>query len=281
MKRTTKEWMSVLLAQTARTRIIINRPDSEVESFWRVLPHFPPPLGAVALLRAGPALSRAPLAAIFWHGFVGLLGFSVSCKLTSHQLMSPLLCGGLFLLLIPSPLFDPVIPPHCFGLIPACFLFCPAAAPRAPRWHWSLLLLHFDPQEHQLLGPAGQLPVLADDEVTRKLALLIDGECHGSGPLQAARHFGFSKQRYFQLRQAYRQGGAAALKSKKRGPQGNYRRTNEVVRQVIRHRFLDPDATPAVIAQKLTQAGWIISIRSVERVIEQFGLQKKTPSLCS
>ena len=56
---------------------------------------------------------------------------------------------------------------------------------------------------------------------------------------------------------------------------------NEVVRQVIRHRFLDPEASPAVIAQKLSQAGWIISIRSVERVIEQFGLQKKTPSLRS
>jgi hypothetical protein len=142
-------------------------------------------------------------------------------------------------------------------------------------------MLQFDPQQHQLIGPAGQLPVLCDDEVTRKLAMLIEGECHGSGPLQAAHNFGFSKQRYFQLRQAFRQGGASALSSKKRGPKRNYRRTNEVVRQVIRHRFLDPDASPAVIAQKLTQAGWAISIRSVERVIEQFGLQKKTPSLPS
>jgi hypothetical protein len=140
-------------------------------------------------------------------------------------------------------------------------------------------MLHFDPLQHQLIGPAGQLCVPTDDEVTRKLAMLIDGECQGSGPLQAARNFGFSKQRYFQLRQAYRQGGALALGSKKRGPKRNYRRTNEVVRQVIRHRFLDPDASPAVIAQKLTQAGRTISIRSVERVIEQFGLQKKTPSL--
>jgi hypothetical protein len=142
-------------------------------------------------------------------------------------------------------------------------------------------MLQFDSEEHQLIGPAGQLPIPADDEVTRKLAMLIDGECHGSGPLQAARDFGFSKQRYFQLRQAFREGGAAALASKKRGPKSNYRRTNEVVCQVIRQRFLDPEAGPAVIAQKLNQAGWVISVRSVERVIEQFGLQKKTPSLPS
>jgi hypothetical protein len=140
-------------------------------------------------------------------------------------------------------------------------------------------MLHFDPHQRQLRGPAGHLLVPTDDDVTRKLAMLIDGECHGSGPLQAARNFGFCKQRSFQRRHAYEQGGAAALASKKRGPKGNYRRTPEVVRQVIRHRFLDPEASPAVIAQKLTQTDLPLSIRSVERVIAQFGLQKKTPSL--
>jgi hypothetical protein len=53
------------------------------------------------------------------------------------------------------------------------------------------------------------------------------------------------------------------------------------VRQVIRHRFLDPDASAAVIAQKLTQASFTISVRSVDRIIEDFGLQKKTVPLLS
>ena len=44
---------------------------------------------------------------------------------------------------------------------------------------------------------------------------------------------------------------------------------------MIRHRFLDPEAPAEVIAQKLCQSGWEISIRSVQRVIEEFGLQKK------
>jgi hypothetical protein len=73
--------------------------------------------------------------------------------------------------------------------------------------------------------------------------------------------------------------GASALQSQKRGPKTNYVRTDEVERQVIRHRFLDPDASADIIAQKLRQAGFPVSTRSVERVIEKYGLQKKTPSL--
>lgn len=136
-------------------------------------------------------------------------------------------------------------------------------------------MARFDLKKQVLVGPKGRLPVHDDDEITRKLAMLIEGECEESGPIAAAREFGFSKQRYFQLRTAFVERGAVALQSRKRGPKTHYRRTAEVVRQVIRHRFLDPDASAEVIAQKLSQGGWEISIRSVQRVIEEFGLQKK------
>ena len=137
-------------------------------------------------------------------------------------------------------------------------------------------MAEFDPRCHDLVGASGRLPVPADDEITRKLSMLIEGECEGLGPSKAARKFGFSRQRYFQIRAAFTELGARALQSQKRGPRTNYRRTAEVVRQVIRYRFLDPKASAEVIAQKLCQSGWTISIRSVQRVIEDFGLQKKT-----
>ncbi len=140
-------------------------------------------------------------------------------------------------------------------------------------------MVWFDDQKQALMGTNGSLELPDDDEITRKLSMLIEGECEGLGPSQAARKFDFSKQRYFQLRAAFRDHGALGLLSQKRGPKRNYRRTEEVVRQVIRHRFLDPEASAAVIAQKLCQCGWTISTRSVERVIEQFGLQKKITSL--
>ena len=137
-------------------------------------------------------------------------------------------------------------------------------------------MAQFDLKKQVLVGSKGSLSVRGDDEITRKLAMLLEGECEGLGPTRAARKYGFSKQRYFQLRIAFAEGGAAALQSHKRGPKTHYRRTAEVVRQVIRHRFLDPDVSVEVIAQKLRQCGCQISNRSVERVIEEYGLQKKT-----
>ena len=141
--------------------------------------------------------------------------------------------------------------------------------------------MHFDLQAHNLVGEHGSLAVTDSDEITRKLVMLIEGECEGLGPTEAAKKFGFSKQRYFQLRGAFKEHGATALQSKTRGPKTNYRRTDELVRQVIWHRFLDPDASAEVIAQKLRQTGFSISNRSVERVIAEYGLQKKTLPMSS
>jgi len=119
------------------------------------------------------------------------------------------------------------------------------------------------------------LPIAENDEVGRKLMMLIEGECTETGPLKAAQKFGYTKQRYYQLLALLREQGTAGLCSKPRGPKQNYRRTNDLVQQVIRHRYLDPDASIEVIAQKLVQSGYPISKRSVSRVIEEYGLQKK------
>jgi hypothetical protein len=137
-------------------------------------------------------------------------------------------------------------------------------------------MLHIDQPTLRLEGPDGSLPILPDDEITFKLAMIYEGQCEGLGPSAAALKFGYTKQRYFQLLHAFLEKGAVALQSGKRGPKTNYRRTDEVVRQVIRYRFLDPEGSPEIIAQKLRQAGWEISNRSVERIIETYGLQKKT-----
>ena len=142
-------------------------------------------------------------------------------------------------------------------------------------------MAQFDLKKHALVGVGGSLSVREDDEITRKLLMLMEGECEEVGPLQAATKFGFSKQRYFQLRSAFNESGAQALQSQKRGPKTKYRQTAEIVRQVIRHRFLDGDASAEVIAQKLRQTGGTISNRTVERIIAEYGLQKKTPQIPS
>src|SRR5271155_1550297 len=139
--------------------------------------------------------------------------------------------------------------------------------------------MQFDIPARRIIGPAGELPVLPDDLVVSRLAMLIEGQCEGIGAAKAAEKLQLSKQRYFQLLRLYREEGRVGLQGQKPGPKRNYVRTDEVVRQVIRQRFLDPDATVDVLAQKLRQAGFPVSTRSVVRVIEEYGLQKKTLSL--
>ena len=70
-------------------------------------------------------------------------------------------------------------------------------------------MLQFKDGRVVLEGSNGTLEVLAGDEITRKLAMLFEGQCEGLGPKRAARKFGYSKQRYFQLLDRFRRQGAA------------------------------------------------------------------------
>lgn len=136
--------------------------------------------------------------------------------------------------------------------------------------------ISFSKKKLRFSGPGGTLPVGDDDEVCRRLAMLVIGQCEGKGATQAAKQFNFSRQRYYQLLNAFEQEGVLGLALESRGPKSDYRRTDQVIRLVIRCRFLDPEASPEVIAQKIRQQNHAISQRSVERIIADYGLQKKT-----
>lgn len=131
-------------------------------------------------------------------------------------------------------------------------------------------------QRLRFTGPGGSLLVPKDDEVSRRLAMLIEGQCEDLGPSKAAEKFNFTRQRYYQILNNFLKHGAAGLLLQTPGPKSDYRRTDQVVRLVIRCRFLDPDSSPEVIAQKIRQQNHPISQRSVERIIADYGLQKKT-----
>jgi hypothetical protein len=140
----------------------------------------------------------------------------------------------------------------------------------------SNMKISFSNDQLSFSGPGGSLTFPLDDEISRRLAMLFTGECEGLGATQAAKQFQFSRQRYYQLRQLYLQHGALGLAPETPGPKTDYRRTEQIIRLVIRSRFLDPDASAEVIAQKLRQDLHAISQRSVERIIADYGLQKKT-----
>ena len=137
-------------------------------------------------------------------------------------------------------------------------------------------MITFDRATRTLTGPAGSLSLPPQDVLTPKLFMLGLGQCEGLGPTAAAQMFDYSRQYYHFLLKRFEQQGAEGLIPSKTGPKSNYRRTDLVVRQIIRFRFLDPEISPEVIAQKLRQDGYPISTTSVKRVIADFGLQKKT-----
>lgn len=119
------------------------------------------------------------------------------------------------------------------------------------------------------------LNIRPDDAVSLKMFMLIEG-IYGLGVKHSIKKYGYSEQRYYQLLKEFRLSGSAALTDKKRGPKQNSQRTEKIVQQIIRYRFLDPDSSAPVITQKLRQRGVPISQRSVERTIQEYGLQKKT-----
>jgi len=119
------------------------------------------------------------------------------------------------------------------------------------------------------------LNVQPDDTASLKMLMLIEG-IYGQGVKHSIEKYGYTEQRYYQLLKDYQREGITGLSDKKRGPKQRVRRTEQVIQQIIRYRFLDPESSAAVIAQKLKQNGFSISVRSVERTIQDYGLQKKT-----
>ncbi len=119
------------------------------------------------------------------------------------------------------------------------------------------------------------LNVRDSDDVLNKMLMLIEGT-YGKGIQHSIRKYGYTEQRYHQLLKSFKESGTEALFNKKKGPKVNYVRTDKLIQLIIRYRYLDPQSPASVIAQKLKQDGYKISVRSVERTIQEYGMQKKT-----
>lgn len=116
-----------------------------------------------------------------------------------------------------------------------------------------------------------------DDEVGADLAMLIAGETSGR-PLPAVlAEFGRSRSTYYDKLKRFREGGVAALLARPSGPRTAWRRPLEVVRFIVTSRLRDPDRSTPQIAEDLARLGHVVSVRSVERTLTQFGLTRPPP----
>ncbi|MCF8337466.1 MAG: helix-turn-helix domain-containing protein [Bacteroidales bacterium] len=128
----------------------------------------------------------------------------------------------------------------------------------------------------KLFEGAISLHVSPKDPAAWKLMMLFEAANSKDSKIQEiANNYGYTREHFYVIKRAYEEQGSRGLEDHPQGPKTNYRRTKEVQKQIIRHRFLDPEADCDVIAQKMRQSGKNISQRSVERTINEYGLQKK------
>jgi transposase len=124
-------------------------------------------------------------------------------------------------------------------------------------------------------GPGGTLHVRPDDEAGADLAMLIAGETSGRPLATVLSEFGRSRSTYYEKLKRFREGGVAALLARPSGPRTAWRRPLEVVRFIVTCRLRDPTRTTAQIAEDLVRLGQVVSVRSVERTLTQFGLTRR------
>jgi len=136
---------------------------------------------------------------------------------------------------------------------------------------------HMRREPNAIRGPAGTLPVRSDDEACADLLMLIDGETSGRPLDDVLSEFGRSRSTYYEKLRRFREQGVEGLLERPPGPRSSWRRPLEVVRFIVRARLSKPNRSAALIAGDLLRQGHIVSVRSVERTLTQFGLTRSTP----
>jgi transposase len=127
---------------------------------------------------------------------------------------------------------------------------------------------------HEIRGPGGVLPLGPHDEAVVDLVMLIDGETSGRTLDSVLEQYARSRSTYYEKLRRFRSEGFAGLLEKQPGPRSAWRRPLEVLRFIVTSRIRRPGCTAAEIAQELGRMGHVLSVRSVERTLTQFGLAR-------
>jgi transposase len=127
---------------------------------------------------------------------------------------------------------------------------------------------------HEIKGPGGTLPLLPKDEAALDLVMLIEGETSGRPLETVLRDHGRSRSTYYEKLRRFRESGLEGLMAHPPGPRTSWRRPLEVVRFIVTARLRSPDRSATQIAEDLARQGHLVSVRSVERTLTQFGLTR-------
>lgn len=127
---------------------------------------------------------------------------------------------------------------------------------------------------HEIRGPGGALPIRPEDESTIDLVMLIEGETSGRDLDEVLSEFGRSRSTYYEKLRRFRESGVEGLLARQPGPKSPWRRPLEVVRFIVTARLRAPAISATDIVKELVDRGHVVSVRSVERTLNQFGLTR-------
>ena len=128
----------------------------------------------------------------------------------------------------------------------------------------------------EITGPGGTLVLRPDDEVVLDLVMLVEGETSGRDLDEILGHYGRSRSTYYEKLRRFREEGLEGLRPRPPGPRNAWRRPLEVVRFIVTARLKDQTRSAADIAADLARQGRVVSVRSIERTLSQFGLTRPT-----
>jgi transposase len=133
-------------------------------------------------------------------------------------------------------------------------------------------LLH--PHPDKVLSPLFERIAFFDprDKLQVKYEMLRSHEVEGLPINRAAQLFGYTRQGFYQLQQAFREEGMAGLLEKKRGRKGPVKCTPEIVAFLVREKQLDPELSGRELAERvLEEHGLQVHRRTVEKVVKNLG----------
>jgi len=113
------------------------------------------------------------------------------------------------------------------------------------------------------------------DYFQRRYELVRELKLSDSSKEEICAKYGYSRVMGHLYETAWDKNRWAGLKDKKKGPKSKSRRTEKLEKRVLAIRFKSPEKDMYEITDILTEEGYVISARSVARVLSEHGVTLK------
>ena len=108
-----------------------------------------------------------------------------------------------------------------------------------------------------------------NDKLQVKYEMLRSHEVERLPVNRSAELFGYTRQGFYQIQQAFREEGTAGLVEKKRGRKGPVKCTPEIVAFIVRQKQAEPEISGRELAERvLEEHGVRMHRRTIEKVVK-------------